>query len=164
MLVAKNHGETRSSRCPTRPSPSPSMSRAEALRKDLHRALRSGRATRKPRARAQHRRRSRIPEMVNISERPRKRADRAVPGQLGGRPHRRLQAKAARDLVERSTRFVMLLKLTDAHTAEEVRRAMTKRIKTLPMELRRSVTWDQGNEMALHRRVQRGDWGPGLFL
>ena len=120
------------------------------LRQELHRALRTGRATRKPRARAQHRRRSRIPEMVNISERPQEVADRAVPGHWEGDLIVGSKQSYIGTLVERSTRFVMLLKLTDA-TAEEVCRAMTKRIKTLPTELRRSVTWDQGNEMALHR-------------
>jgi transposase, IS30 family len=120
------------------------------LRRELHRALRTGRATRKPRARVQDRRRSRIPEMVNISERPQEAADRAVPGHWEGDLIVGSRQSHIGTLVERSTRFVMLLKLEDC-TAAEVCRAMTKRIKTLPMELRRSVTWDQGNEMALHR-------------
>jgi IS30 family transposase len=121
------------------------------LRRELHRALRTGRATRKPRARTQNRRRSRIPDMVNISERPPEVADRAVPGHWEGDLIVGSRQSHIGTLVERSTRFVLLLKLKDA-TAEEVCRAMTKRIKTLPMELRRSVTWDQGNEMALHRQ------------
>jgi len=120
------------------------------LRKELHRALRTGRATRKPRGRVQSRRSSRIPEMVNISKRPKEVADRAVPGHWEGDLIVGSGRSQVGTLVERSTRFVMLLKLRDG-TAEEVCRAMTKKIKTLPMELRRSVTWDQGNEMALHR-------------
>ncbi len=121
------------------------------LRAELHRALRSGRASRKPRARSKNKRTSRIPQMVNISERPAEVEDRAVPGHWEGD----LIMGAGRrtcigTLVERSTRFVLLLKLKDK-TAEEVLRAMTKKIKTLPSELRRTVTWDQGNEMALHR-------------
>lgn len=120
------------------------------LRQELHRALRTGRATRKPRARVQSRRRSRIPEMVNISQRPPEVADRAVPGHWEGDLIVGSGRSQIGTLVERSTRFVLLLKLRDG-TAEEVCRAMTKKIKTLPTELRRSVTWDQGNEMALHR-------------
>jgi transposase, IS30 family len=120
------------------------------LRQELHRALRTGRATRKPRARAQSRRRSRIPEMVNISERPKEVADRAVPGHWEGDLIVGSGQSYIGTLVERSTRFLLLLKLKDA-SAQEVCRAMTKKIKTLPMELRGSVTLDQGNEMALHR-------------
>ena len=121
-----------------------------ALRTELHQALRSGRAIRKPKARSAVRRRSRIPEMVLISERPPEVEDRAVPGHWEGDLIVGSKASSIGTLVERQTRFVMLLKLGN-RTAEEVRRAMTKRIRTLPTELRRSVTWDQGNEMALHR-------------
>jgi IS30 family transposase len=89
--------------------------------------------------------------MVLISERPPEVEDRAVPGHWEGDLIVGSKKRSCiGTLVERKTRFVMLLKLADG-TADEVRRAMTKRIKTLPGELRRSVTWDQGNEMALHR-------------
>jgi IS30 family transposase len=122
-----------------------------ALRTELHQALRSGRAIRKPKARSAVRRRSRIPEMVLISERPPEVEDRAVPGHWEGDLIVGSKKRSCiGTLVERKTRFVMLLKLADG-TADEVRRAMTKRIRTLPTELARSVTWDQGNEMALHR-------------
>jgi IS30 family transposase len=121
-----------------------------ALRAELHQALRSGRAIRKPKARSAVRRRSRIPEMVLISERPPEVEDRAVPGHWEGDLIVGSKASSIGTLVERRTRFVLLLKLSN-RTADEVRRAMTTRIKTLPAELRRSVTWDQGNEMALHR-------------
>lgn len=121
-----------------------------SLRAELHRALRTGRATRKPRARVQNKRTSRIPEMVNISQRPAEVADRAVPGHWEGDLIVGSKRSCIGTLVERSTRFVLLMKLSNG-TAEEVLSAMTKKIKTLPQELRRSVTWDQGNEMALHR-------------
>lgn len=121
-----------------------------ALRKELHQALRSGRAIRRPQARRAVKRQSRIPEMVLISERPPEVQDRAVPGHWEGDLIVGSKQSYIGTLVERQTRFVMLLKLANS-SSEEVRRAMTKRIRTLPTELRRSVTWDQGNEMALHR-------------
>ena len=126
-----------------------------ALRTELHQALRTGRAIRKPQARSAIKRRSRIPEMVLISERPPEIEDRAVPGHWEGDLILGSKRSCIGTLVERKTRFVMLLKLQNG-TAEEVRRAMTKRIRTLPAELRRSVTWDQGNEMALHREFTIG--------
>jgi IS30 family transposase len=88
--------------------------------------------------------------MVLISKRPPEVEDRAVPGHWEGDLIVGSKASSIGTLAERRTRFVMLLKLGN-RTADEVRRAMTTRIKTLPTELRRSVTWDQGNEMALHR-------------
>ena len=101
--------------------------------------------------------RDRIPEMVNISERPPEVADRAVPGHWEGDLIVGSRQSHIRNLVERSTRFVMLLKLTDA-TAEEVCRAMTKRIKTLPMELARSVT---SNQATRWRCTASSAWRPG---
>ena len=121
-----------------------------ALRTELHQALRTGRAIRKPQARSAIKRRSRIPDMVLISERPPEIEDRAVPGHWEGDLILGSKRTCIGTLVERKTRFVMLLKLQNG-TADEVRRTMTTRIRTLPAELRRSVTWDQGNEMALHR-------------
>jgi IS30 family transposase len=121
-----------------------------SLRKELHQALRSGRAIRRPQARRAIKRTSRIPEMVLISERPAEVEDRAVPGHWEGDLILGSRHTCIGTLVERRTRFVLLLKLNNG-TAEEVCGAMTKRIKTLPAELRRSVTWDQGNEMAMHR-------------
>jgi IS30 family transposase len=133
-----------------------------ALRKELHQALRSGRAIRRPRARSAIKRTSRIPEMVMISERPAEVEDRAVPGHWEGDLILGSKRTCIGTLVERSTRFVMLLKLQDG-TADEVRRAMTKRIRTLPAELRRSVTWDQGNEMAQHREFTIATGMPVYF-
>ena len=82
--------------------------------------------------------------MVLISERPAEVEDRAVPGHWEGDLILGSKRTCIGTLVERSTRFVMLLRLQDG-TAEEVRKAMTKRIRTLPPELRRSVTWDSHN-------------------
>jgi IS30 family transposase len=119
------------------------------LRKELARCLRTGRATRKPRGRME--KRGSIPDMVMISERPPQVADRAVPGHWEGD----LLIGAANQsaigtLVERTTRFVMLLHLPDGYGAPEVSRAMASKIRTLPEALRRSITWDQGKEMADH--------------
>jgi IS30 family transposase len=90
-------------------------------------------------------------EMVMISDRPAEVADRAVPGHwegdlIIGKDH----ASAVGTLVERSTRYVMLLHLPNGHGAEAVRQAMTAAIKTLPEHLVRSITWDQGKEMSQH--------------
>ena len=120
-----------------------------ALRKELTACLRTGRAIRRNQSRLE--RRGRIPDMVMISDRPAEVEDRAVPGHwegdlIIGKDNR----SAVGTLVERSTRYVMLLHLAGDHTAETVRTAMTAKIKTLPDHLVRSITWDQGNEMAHH--------------
>jgi len=121
------------------------------LRRELHQALRIGRAIRKPLKRSSvNKRTSRIPEMVMISERPAEIEDRAVPGHWEGDLIEGRRGTFIGTLVERQTRFVMLMKL-EGHTADEVLRAMKRRIRTLPSVLQGSVTWDQGNEMARHR-------------
>ena len=122
-----------------------------ALRKELAACLRSGRAVRRNRSRLE--RRGRIPDMVNISERPPEVEERAVPGHWeGDLIIGKDSASAVGTLVERSTRYVMLLHLDGDHTAETVRTAMTAKIKTLPEHLFRSITWDQGSEMAQHAK------------
>ena len=124
------------------------QSRGE-LRKELQRALRSGRTTR----RSHHRQpdgRGRLAQMVMISERPAEVEDRAVPGHWEGDLIMGSGKTAIATLVERSTRFVMLMKI-DRPTAEVVSRAIQRKIIRLPAELARSVTWDQGSEMAAHR-------------
>jgi IS30 family transposase len=124
-----------------------------ALRRELTRCLRTGRALRKPRRQA-HARRPRIPGIVEISERPAEAADRAVPGHWEGDLITGAANKSAiGTLVERSTRFVLLLHLPGAHDAIQVRDAMIEAIQTLPDQLRRSVTWDRGNEMARHTDI-----------
>ena len=119
------------------------------LRKELHRCLRSGRAERRPRHRLE--RRGQIPDKVMISERPAEVEDRAVPGHWEGDLIIGKNGKSAvGTLVERSTRYVMLLALPDGRGAEEVRAAMTAAIGRLPSELVKTITWDQGKEMAEH--------------
>jgi IS30 family transposase len=120
-----------------------------ALRRELHTCLRTGRALRKPHRRPEQRR-ARIKDMVMISDRPAEVADRAVPGHWEGDLIIGANgASAIGTLVERSTRFTMLLHLSD-HSAPAVRDAIEATIATLPAALRRSLTWDQGSEMAQH--------------
>jgi transposase, IS30 family len=121
------------------------------LRKDLARYLRTGRTRRKPRRGPTGR--GRIPDMVSISERPPEVADRAVPGHWEGDL---LVGKANRSyiatLVERHTRFVLLGYLGRDAKTETVTAKLAELITRLPEQLRRSLTWDQGHEMARHRQ------------
>jgi IS30 family transposase len=121
-----------------------------ALRQELHRALRSGRALRRPKKSLPNGQ-GKIPGMVLISERPAEVDDRAVPGHWEGDLIMGSRKTCIGTLVERSTRYVMLLKL-EKNTAEAVRSAMSAKILALPSELRRSVTWDRGTEMSQHLR------------
>ena len=124
-----------------------------ALRRELSSCLRTGRALRKPRRRDGERR-GRIPGMVMISERPAEAADRAVPGHWEGDLILGAGNKSAiGTLVERSTRFVLLLHLPQGHGADQVAAAMTQAMAAMPAQLRRSLTWDQGSEMASHARI-----------
>ena len=125
-----------------------------ALRKELHVCLRSGRAMRRAKAytKASHVGAGKIKDMVMISERPAEVADRAVPGHWEGDLIFGKKMTAIATLVERHSRYVMLCKLPNGYGAEAVRIALAKRILTLPANLRRSLTWDQGKEMAEHVR------------
>jgi transposase, IS30 family len=125
------------------------------LRRELTRCLRTGRALRKPRRLPDQRgRRVHIPPELLISARPAEAEDRAVPGHWEGDLIIGADsASAIGTLVERSTRFVMLLHLPARHTAEAVRDAMIEEIGTLPAALRRSLTWDQGVELARHGEI-----------
>jgi transposase, IS30 family len=122
-----------------------------ALRRELHACLRTGRVRR----RAQHRtaRPGQLTDMVLLSERPAEVDDRAVPGHwegdliIGGRSH-----SAIATLVERQTRYVMLVALPAGRSAPAVRDALAARIGSLPEQLRRTLTWDRGHEMAEHVR------------
>jgi IS30 family transposase len=124
-----------------------------ALRKELHSCLRSGRAMRRAKAYTKGNvGQGQLKNMVMISERPAEVKDRAVPGHWEGDLIFGKKMTSIGTLVERHSRYVMLLKLPNGHAAEAVRQAMTKRIVTLPAQLRRSITWDQGKEMAEHVR------------
>lgn len=121
-----------------------------ALKRELTQHLRTGRALRKGHRKAEERR-GRIPNMINISERPAEVQDRAVPGHWEGDLIMGAgNTSAIGTLVERSTRFVMLLHLPDGHSAEHVNAAMAAKIRELPQQLVRSITWDQGTEMSRH--------------
>ncbi|MGW6202018.1 IS30 family transposase [Kribbella sp. NPDC055110] len=125
-----------------------------ALKRELVRHLRTGRAVRKPR-RVEGVRRGQIPGMVNIAERPKEVEDRAVPGDWEGDLilGSTASASAIGTLVERATGFTLLLHLPGDHTADTVADAMIHKMTELPEQLRRSVTWDQGKEMTNHARI-----------
>jgi len=119
-----------------------------ALRKELWRSLRTGRAVRRPQGRAASTK-GKIRDMAMISERPAEVEDRAVPGHWEGDLIIGTGKSAIGTLVERQTRYVMLFQVPD-NTAESVRVALTDTIKGLPEHLWKSLTWDQGKEMAQH--------------
>ena len=142
-----------------------------ALRRELTACLRTGRALRMPRARTRGRGKGFISPEIMISQRPAEAADRAVPGHWERDLILGLGSSAVGRLVERTTRFTMLLHLPRlaghgnvprtkdgpafaGHGAEAVRDAITRTINTLPEELRRSLTWDQRAEMAQHARLK----------
>src|SRR5689334_23946077 len=142
-----------------------------ALGRELTACLRTGRVLRVPRARTRKRSKGFIAPEIMISERPAEVADRAVPGHWEGDLIVGAGSSAIGTLVERTTRFTMLLHLPrltghgerprgnngpslSGHGAEAVRDAITRTIITLPEELRRSLTWDQGTEMAQHSRLK----------
>ena len=142
-----------------------------ALRRELTACLRTGRALRMPRARTRGRGKTFISPEIMISQRPVEAADRAVPGHWEGDLILGLGSSAIGTLVERTTRFTLLLHLPRmtghghearvkngpalaGHGAGAVRDAITRTIITLPEQLRRSLTWDQGAEMAQHARLK----------
>jgi len=124
-----------------------------ALRRELAVCLRTGRALRRPRRKSQERR-GRIPNMINISERPAEVEDRAVPGHWEGDLILGKQGRSAiGTLVERQTRYLILLHLSNGQRAEEVEKAMIAATKRLPETLWKSLTWDQGSEMRNHAKI-----------
>jgi IS30 family transposase len=141
-----------------------------ALKRELVACLRTGRALRVPRARARARGKGFVSEEIMISERPAEAADRAIPGHWEGDLILGTDRSAIGTLVERTTRFVMLLHLppdqdrtvprvkngppVSGHGAEQVRDAIAAAITTLPDQLCRSLTWDQGAEMAQHAQLR----------
>ncbi len=123
------------------------------LCRELPKALRTGRGRRRPRRRPNERR-GRLVNMTMIDQRPEDAADRGVAGHwegdlITGESNR----SAIGTLVERSSRYTILLHLTGRHTAEAVRDAIVEAMKDLPAHLRRSLTWDQGSEMAMHAEI-----------
>jgi IS30 family transposase len=134
------------------------------LRKDLARKLSTGRVKRKPRGSVDRRGRAIYEHAFTISERPPEVADRAVPGHWEGDLIMGAGNQSAiGTLVERTTRFVILLHLPGQHTADEVATAMIDRMSELPEHLRRSVTWDRGSELADYERIQLDLQAPVYF-
>lgn len=135
------------------------------LAKLVKTALRTGRTHRKPHGRNEISTRGRLRDMINISERPAEADDRAIPGHwegdliVGGTD----SASAIGTLVERTTGFVMLLHLPEDRTAATLAEAMSTRIPEIPEILRRSLTWDQGKEMALHTKITEATGLPIYF-
>jgi IS30 family transposase len=151
-----------------------------ALRRELTACLRTGRALRVPRARSRGRGKSHVTPEIMISERSAEAADRAVPGHWEGDLILGLGSSAIGTLVERTTRFTLLLHLPRmpghgegdrvkngpalaGHGAEAVCGAITRTIRTLPQQLRRSLTWDQGAELSLHAQL-RIDTGVQVYF
>ena len=132
-----------------------------ALRADLAKCLRTGRVRRRPRRPdGTEERRGRIPDMVMISERPVEVTDRAVPGHWeGDLIMGKLNGSAIGTVVERTTNYTLLLHLPQGHGTEQVTTALIARLRELPAELRRSVTWDQGKEMTAHKSLTGGALG-----
>jgi len=121
-----------------------------ALRRELTQCLRTRRAIRRPATKRAPTDKGQIVDPVMISERPAEVADRAVPGHWEGDLLMGKHMTAIGTLVERATRYVMLFPLPDGNTAESVRTALAETIQRLPEHLWRSLTWDQGKEMAQH--------------
>src|SRR5712691_10429386 len=151
-----------------------------ALRRELTVCLRTGRALRVPRARTRGRGKGFVRPEIMISERPPEADDRAVPGHWEGDLILGLDSSAIGTLVERTTRYLMLLHLPRmnghgdgprvkngpalaGHGAEAIRDAIAGSIRTLPEQLRRSLTWDQGAEMAEHAQL-RIDAGIDIYF
>ena len=151
-----------------------------ALKRELVACLRTGRALRVPRARTRQRGKKFVTPDIMISERPAEVEDRAVPGHWEGDLILGVGSSAIGTLVERTTRFTMLLHLPRmdghgdepsvhngpplaGHGAEAVRDAIAASIRTLPEQLRRSLTWDQGAEMAQHAQL-RIDTGLAIYF
>jgi IS30 family transposase len=134
------------------------------LRADLHKALSTKRSTRKPRGAAQRAGVYDSEAIFTISDRPAEAADRAVPGHwegdlILGAGHK----SAIGTLVERSTRFTMLLHLPGDHTAQTVAAAMIEAMSELPEHLCRSITWDRGSEMANWEHISMQLKAPVFF-
>lgn len=142
-----------------------------ALQRELTACLRSGRSLRVPRARRSGKGKTFVSDDIMISERPSEVSGRAVPGHWEGDLIIGLKSSAIGTLVERTTRFTLLLHLPPmpghgtgkrpkhgpalaGHGAEAVRNAVTRSVQKLPEQLKKSLTWDQGAEMAQHKKLK----------
>ncbi|PRQ10277.1 IS30 family transposase [Corynebacterium sp. 13CS0277] len=127
------------------------------LKREVKRALRTGRVKRKPRGQGSVNRNERFKEpMVMIADRPKEADTRLVPGHWEGDLIMGEENKSAiGTVVERTSGFLLLLELIGGHSADIVAAALTKRINELPATLKRSLTWDQGSEMAMHHQVAK---------
>jgi len=123
-----------------------------ALRKELTHYLRRRHTSRRPGGHRVMNGQGQLGGTISIRERPAEANDRAVPGHWEGDLLMGKRMHAMATLVERTTRFVMLVALPDGHRAEQVTDALTEHVQTLPVQLKRSLTWDQGKEMADHAR------------
>jgi IS30 family transposase len=121
-----------------------------ALRRELQRCLRTGRAMRFPRGKRLPQGRGQLRDILPISQRPAEAADRAVPGHWEGDLLYGRRPSAVGTLVERRSRYVVLFPLPEGFTAQRMRPALTAAVLQLPQQLRRSLTWDHGKEMAEH--------------
>jgi transposase, IS30 family len=134
------------------------------LARQVKTALRTARTQRKPQGRNTTENRGRIKDMINISQRPAEADDRAIPGHWEGDLIIGANGESAiGTLVERTTGFVMLLHLPGDRSAATVAAAMTAKIPEIPEILRRSLTWDQGKEMALHTKITEATGLPIYF-
>ena len=135
-----------------------------ALRRELTRCLRTGRALRQPGRHAGQRKSRIVRDMINISQRPPEAKDRAVPGHWeGDLLIGKRNASAIATLVERTTGYAMLVALPDGYKPEHVAPALTAKIQTLPDALRRTLTWDQGPEMRNWKQL-RLDAGIDIYF
>ncbi len=134
-----------------------------ALRRELAECLRTGRAYRRPKTKRAPSGKGQIVDPVMISERPAEVEDRAVPGHWEGDLLMGKRQTAIGTLVERHTRYVMLFPLPGGNTAEAVRTALAATVQRLPEHLWKSLTWDQGKEMAEHAQF-RIDTGVDVFF
>ncbi|MEU3729422.1 IS30 family transposase [Streptomyces sp. NPDC033538] len=134
------------------------------LRRELAKALRTGRAMRRPHRQSYRRQPRMARDMVMISERPAEVTDRAVPGHwegdlIIGKAHK----SAIGTLVERSSRFITLVHLPDGRQPIQMRDALVRTVSTLPAQLRRSLAWDQGSETHLHKEFSTATDMPAFF-
>jgi len=123
-----------------------------ALRRELQRCLRTGRAMRYPQRKRLPQGRGQLRDTLHISQRPPEAADRAVPGHWEGDLVFGRRPSAVGTLVERHSRYLVLFGLPNGFTAQRMRPALTAAVLCLPQQLRRSLTWDHGREMAEHHQ------------